>query len=446
MNKTILWAAAIVLCGCSAKDTGGDGDDAGDAGTTAPGDAGATSAASADGTGPGGQDAGQDTGPVTAGVDDDGGPGGPPPVNFDLGGIPDAGEPACGGNSGDPEFSYIWIANSSQDTVSKINTVTLLEEGRYMTRDVAGGSPSRTSVSLSGDVAVANRSGGLTKFYANPENCTDSNGNGVIETSSGSADIKAWNAEECRAWYTPFTYTSQRPVAWTQGEWSAQQCAYLDQKVWTAGVIANTTIEINLVDGDSGIVEDSVQIPTISSGFYGMYGGAVDTEGNFWASQLGGGQLLRVNINDLTDYEHWTAPYGGYGMTVGKSGYVFTCNNQVGRFDPATETWDGASVGGGGGCMEDNNGILWMANSPLVGIDVETLAVVHSYPLPDYVHGVSIDFEGYVWGVSMNTNAYRVDPNTGVFDTVGGLVGPYTYSDMTGFALNAVGGGGQPSG
>ncbi len=444
MTKAKLFAtAALLATACPANDTsnGGDGE------TTAPADGGDGNVSAGE-TGGNVTAASNSAGDGTSAGDDlgDDGPPPPGPVNFDLGGIPDMGDPICGGKgSGDPEVSYIWIANSSQDTVSKINTQTLVEEGRYMTRDVAGGSPSRTSVSLSGDVAVANRQGGLTKFYANPDNCVDQNGNGVIETSTDATWLP-WDDEECRAWYTPFTYTSQRPVAWTQGVWSAQDCAQIDQKVWTAGVIANTTIEINLVDGDTGIVEDSVQIPTINPGFYGMYGGAVDSEGNFWASQLSGGQLLRVSIDNLSDYEHWTAPYGGYGMTVGASGYVFTCSSQVGRFDPATETWDGATVNGGGGCMEDANGILWMANSPLVGVDVETLTTVYSYPLPNYVHGVSIDFEGYVWGVSMNTQAYRVDPTDGTFDTVNGLVGPYTYSDMTGFALNSVGGGGVPSG
>ncbi|MCB9565820.1 MAG: hypothetical protein H6710_01110 [Myxococcales bacterium] len=58
-----------------------------------------------------------------------------------------------GGNLEDV-LSYIWISNSSQATVSKINTKTAIEEGRYR---VQGGSPSRTSVNLQGDVAVSSR-------------------------------------------------------------------------------------------------------------------------------------------------------------------------------------------------------------------------------------------------------------------------------------------------
>ena len=75
-----------------------------------------------------------------------------------------------------------------------------------------------------------------------------------------------------------------------------------------------------------------------------------------------------------------------------------------------------------------------------VGIDTEMLTVVQQIQLPAYAHGISIDFDGNVWGVGFNSaNAYRVDPVTGNFDTVSGLVSAYTYSDMTGFALSTAG-------
>jgi hypothetical protein len=435
---------AIAGCGGGLGDAKQSADDTGGIGP------GATTTGEDDGTGEaqtGAADSAAGDG-ETGAADGPGADEGEVPIKFDLGILPDVPEGfgcSSDGKGGDLEYSYIWIANSTQNTVSKINTQTLVEEGRYYTRPDQFGNPSRTSVNLSGDVAVANRSGGLTKYYANPEDCVDADGDGTIETSSGAGDILPWDAEECRAWHTPFTYSSQRPVAWSQGEWSAAACAYQNQKVWTTGLLGGT-IEVVLVDGELGVVEDSVLVPEVPSDGFGFYGGAVDAEGNFWASQLGGGQLIRVDIDDLTDYSLWPAPYGGYGMTVGASGYVFTCSFQVGRFDPATETWTGATVGGGGGCMEDSNGILWMANSPLVGVDVETLAPVYTWPLPQYVHGVSIDFDGSVWGVSMGTDAYKVDPTTGAIETVSGLVGPYTYSDMTGFALSSVGGGGAPSG
>jgi hypothetical protein len=80
------------------------------------------------------------------------------------------------GHGRQPEFSYIWVANSGEGTISKIDTQTLVEHGRYRVRPDSAGSPSRTSVNLSGDVAVANRNGGVTKVYADPADCKESNG------------------------------------------------------------------------------------------------------------------------------------------------------------------------------------------------------------------------------------------------------------------------------
>ena len=72
-------------------------------------------------------------------------------------------------------------------------------------------------------------------------------------------------------------------------------------------------------------------------------------------------------------------------------------------------------------------------------MDTETLVVKANYALPDHIHGISVDFFGYVWGVTQGTDAYRLDPKDGSYKTVSGLVGAYTYSDMTGFALSMAG-------
>jgi len=41
--------------------------------------------------------------------------------------------------------------------------------------------------------------------------------------------------------------------------------------------------------------------------------------------------------------------------------------------------------------------------------------------------------------VSQGAEAWRVDPATAQIDTFTGLTNPYTYSDMTGFALSQSG-------
>jgi streptogramin lyase len=356
-------------------------------------------------------------------------------------GVPvDLGDP-CGGGMGEPEFSYIWIANSSQGTISKIDTQTLQEKGRYIVRPDSAGSPSRTSVNLTGDVVVANRSGGMAKVYARVDDCVESNGMPGIQTSMD-GNALPWGVEECVAWYTPMNYVSQRPAAWTQGTFNKDTCGWENQKVWTSGCSDGQFqgVDILRLNGQTGAIEDKINVPSITPGYYGMYGAAVDKSGNMWSSQLGQGQLLFVDGQTL-QYKTWPMVAGGYGMTVGASGYVWTCSSNASRFDPMTEQWITMTVGGSGGCMEDDNGTLYMSAGAggMVAIDVETLQVKATYPLPEYVHGISIDYYGYVWGVSIGANAYRLDvQNPGAFQTFSNLVGAYTYSDMTGVALSNV--------
>ena len=338
--------------------------------------------------------------------------------------------------------------------MSKINTETLIEEGRYIVRPDSAGNPSRTSVSLSGNVAVANRSGGVVKIYGNTDACQESNGMAGIQTSTGAADMLPWGTEECVAWYTSFAYSTQRPLAWAQGEWNDATCSYQNEKLWTSGGNNAGTADVVLIDGDTGVVEDMVTIPNVI-GWAQLYGGAVDGDGNFWTVDHnwdGPSTLIRVMRNDLS-YETW--PVTGtvhYGLAVDSVGRAWLCGSGgASRFDPGTETWTHLPpMNGGsalGGCMEDANGILWNSaypNATLVGIDTESVQVVTTMAIPEYVHGISIDFAGYVWGVAFaGSNAYRIDVDAGTIDTVGGLVGAYTYSDMTGFALTAAG---TPSG
>jgi hypothetical protein len=375
--------------------------------------------------------------------DDDDGPKLDAAQQLDLDVDACAGDSQSGGSGMDDEgefdFSYIWIANSGEGTMSKINTRTLVEEGRFIVRPDALGNPSRTSVNLSGDVAIANRSGGLTKVSAVPERCIDINGDGMIQTSTSAATLP-WGSDECVLWHVPYAVESQRPVAWAPGQWNQALCAYENEDVWTATGSNAAGIDVYLHDGENGMQLGSAHIPELQFDGYGIYGGAVDAQGNFWGTGLGGILLIRV---DRMTFEHrtWPVPVSSYGMTVDSDGYVWACSYDVGRFDPATEMWQTATgVGGSGGCMGDGAGKIWLAADPLVAVDTATLAVVDTIDIPSYAHGVSIDFDGFVWGVTLyEPYAYKGDPVTKQVETFSGLNMPYTYSDMTGFALKNAG-------
>jgi hypothetical protein len=437
-------AAGALLCvACGGGD--GDGRDAGtdsantgittlsttDASATATDSAGTDSASA--GTDSASASASMSTTAPTSADESEGG------IKFDMPPQPDivAGCGEGGGGGGGPDFSYIWIANSNESTVSKINTETLIEEGRYITRPDSNGNPSRTSVNLNGDAVIANRNGGVTKYYARLADCID-----PAKTSTGSADVKPW-PDGCVAWHTPMAYISQRPVAWSAGEFDNSTCRYENTKVWTSAA-TDPAIDVVLLDGETGVIEQTTPLPgNVVASYFGIYGGAVDSEDNFWGSQLGIGHIVRVDRINFA-VETFPMVVSGYGMAVDRNDRVWTCGYEVGRFDYPTQTWQSNAVGGSTGCMPDGQNILWMAASPVVGVDIDTLQVVQQLVVPDAPRGISIDFNGYVWGPSLGANAaYRIDPATGTVDVVQGLNYPYTYSDMTGFGLSQVG---APSG
>ncbi len=377
-------------------------------------------------------------------------------ILFDLagGGVTSAGEGSGGCACGSTDWSYVWIANTKEGTVSKINTRTLVEEGRYITRPDKGGSPSRTSVSIDGKaVVVANRYVGLVKIWAKPEFCSGGT------TSIGKNDIKAWGSDDCVQWYTDFPdATVQRPVAWTSGVLNPETCQYEHQKVWTTtGKNGNPGtcsggVWVHRLDGDSGMIEDTIPIreEDFSCGAdgnldFGPYGGAVDRQGNFWFQNQNWrvNKFVRVDFQSL-DYEVFEGR--GYGITVDTKGRVWM-SNQISRFDYSTMQWANANVSTLGGIAQDLQGRIWAAErNGLVWVDMETLAVGGTITLPTpslaqngQVKGVSVDIDGFIWAVQQDdTKAYKIDPNTFAYQFYDGLNGPYTYSDMTGGQISNV--------
>jgi hypothetical protein len=186
------------------------------------------------------------------------------------------------------------------------------------------------------------------------------------------------------------------------------------------------------------VVEETVPLAGVTVSYYGIYGGATDADSNFWGSQLSIGHLVTVDI-DTFDQQIWPMPLSGYGMTVDQDGYAYTCGSGVAKFDPVSETWQSnPAAGNGGGCMTDGLGNLYLCDygGQLYSIDTDALSINQTIMLPEHAHGISIDFNGYVWGVGMQTSAWKVDPIAGTYDTFTGLTNPYTYSDMTGYALS----------
>jgi hypothetical protein len=380
--------------------------------------------------------------------DDDGEPEG---TKFDLGPIPD-GAAAC--DTGvDSEFSYIWIANSTQGTVSKIDTVSTIEEGRFRTTATPSQEPSRTSVNQYGDVAIGHRfAAKVTKIAALPERCVDKNGNGIIETSGGAADIRGYLEDECVLWSTelPAEGNGTRAVAWEGGTIDPSTCTNTipNPRLWVA--YGANPIKVYRLDGDTGEVLDHVLVAT--PGF--AYGGAVNGDGDFWVADRSGKTLSIVDGETLAVATYPVPGSNAYGVGMDQNGHPWFSTYSVGagdhvyRFDPDTATFHsaGGTSGRYRGMNVDREGQAWVAgNSPCRLALFDAAAGVElddSIALPGCVDpvGVSVDRDGYVWVVDRGASvAWKVDPSFHlIVGMVTGLVNPYTYSDMTGQGLNLV--------
>jgi hypothetical protein len=436
----VLLTMVVVGAGCS-KDSGAAGEaSAGSSGITATGNAGTDSSGAAD---------------ETAGA-----------VKLDVGGggtgnsggdcQPGGGN---GGSNDSYDFSIIWIANSPEGTVSKIDTEAAMEVARYASGPDEP-DPSRTSVNLLGDVAVANRAGSVTKIAARLENCIDKNTNGTIETSQGPDDVLAWDEDECVLWHHEVGYDrayaeganvgGPRAIAWDG--YASQGCE--TPNLWVGWRNQpEEEVLIRRLDGRTGDLIGEVTVPDWEGNWgHGTYGGASDADGAFWG--LGTlGTLLRVDPQTL-DVERWDNPTQDvvYGIALDADGtpWLAGYNGNLWKFDRGSETFvDMGGTNGGPSRMRglaiDSEGFAWIAGNDhcaLIKYDTINETLVDGDILLEDCEtpvGVSIDAKGRVWVVDRNAElAYRVDRNDFSAVTVAGLVGPYTYSDMTGAGLNLV--------
>ena len=255
---------------------------------------------------------------------------------------------------------YLWAANHGDNTVSRFNTTTMREEGRYW----VGVNPSRTAVDLDGNVWIAGRGhrnagtgrdeggGQLTKILWDPTSCEDRDGSEAIETS-GPDNLGPLNsaedplADECVV-FSQVTH-AERPS--TRGI-----AAGPDGRLWigyTDGGVQSIdphTFELSPFYDSAAVPmyapdEAGVQRPqmsgetqlTMSQG--GVYGLVVDSRGMLYTSSYDRDTLARFDTNT----NEWDAIFtqyvcGSYGIAVDGQNRVWTggwpgCRG-IGMFDP----------------------------------------------------------------------------------------------------------------
>jgi len=354
------------------------------------------------------------------------------------------------------ELSFIWIANTLDSMLSKVDTQTAVEVARYRTCPGSGCQPSRTSVNLYGDVVVTNKDawpGSAMKVAASIDDCVDKNDNDTIETSTGPSDVLPWGEDECVLWYTElptegFLAHGVRATAW---DGNTDPLEGIGGNVWIGTCdFNNQTINevVYKLDGETGEIADQVVLPLEMNC---AYGGAMDAEGGLWVFDrtVDDRKIIRIDTESLT----CSTPVvvGGYGITVHPDGSVWTSgadntngNHAVYRYDPEGDTIESQLTDGGGGIAVGvgmSAGYLWIGNwsDSLLKVDETDLSVDGAYVIGTEVIGVAVDFEGYVWAVDREGDAaYKFDPLLEEVVATVPIPFPYTYSDMTGVQLKSV--------
>lgn len=349
-------------------------------------------------------------------------------------------------------FPFIWVANSGENTISKIDTRTGFELGVYRTAPAgASSNPSRTTVDQDGNVWVGNRDSntivkvGLKEFGQ----CVDRNNNGVIDSSTGRSDIKPWTGTD---------------VNGAEDECILKYVALTADGVITPSDIRTVAIDPqnNVFVGGSGRISifkvngSTGDIIAAANTLQGHYGGVVDKEGNLWSMQSSSGKVQKtapdLSTSTLIDIGH-----SGYGIAIDKYGKVWTTEygTRFSAFDPADpvgtlRVFTQTGNFGAQGIATDDNGDVFIAGS--LGSNVvghykqvfdsstgafSTVSFVANYTVGNGPTGVAVDGAGKVWSTNTGTDdvsriTLAANPADAVVETFAVGDYPYNYSDMTG--------------
>lgn len=365
---------------------------------------------------------------------------------------------------------FIWIANSPQDTVSKLDTQAVTEVGRYFVCD----DPSRTAVDLFGDAVVACRGDGKVAKVAIAEtDCIDVNGNGVINTArdaNGDGTIQTGERvtpDECVLWTVqPDGVPS---VAGCNEASSSVGCARAagvdrDNNVWVG--FWNSK-RLRQLDGQTGATLRTFDLS------FRPYGLAIAADGAIWVASRDPYGVGKVD--PVAGEQSFFAIPGDrqvYGMALDHLGKVWVAtgaSSGASRLDPVDGAWThlgpwdsrGWTRGVAVKLVTDASGNVtgstvfvahhtWSDSTACTTSGHRHVSVIDAATATEGTAidlgvqrgpvGVAVAIDGMLWTVNQcGSSATRVDPSTGaVLATKSVGSNPYTYSDMTGYALRTI--------
>lgn len=341
----------------------------------------------------------------------------------------------------------IWVPNSDEGTVSKVDTQTGKELGRYFTGSTVWGSPSRTTVDLMGNVWFGNRGTGtvvkIGLFEAGQ--CKDKNGDGVIETSQDlnndgdvvGAEILPWGTDEC-------------VLLEISGIGGARGIAIdSDNNLWAGDYWGSN--EYKHIDGETGAI-----LSTVSTG-KSAYGAVIDANGILWSSEFSSNFVGRLDPLALS-YTSSPINHFPYGLGIDAKNNLFVSgwtDDKLSKFDisgalPVLQWTKSGGLYGGRGVVVTSDGDIWVATSmqnAVVRLDNADGHIIATIPVGEHPTGVSVDNNGKVWVVNYGDGYIkRIDPTTNSIDLEKLILGNdgtgishhYGYSDMTGYVARTI--------
>lgn len=381
---------------------------------------------------------------------------------------------------------FIYVSTTGNGAISKIDTRTMQQVARYHTAPGGNADPSRTTVSLNGDIVVANRAwdsfgsdasrASATMIAGDKGGCIDRNGNGRIDTFEGTGAIPAafqWAAgqkdspDECVLWTTSLN-TNPDGTPRNTNPGTRPRAAGFDGEIGADGQLSRyvyiglyDTREVIRIDAKTGAVAKRISVAPAEP-----YGLAVDKNSNVWIAGRGAAPYLvkiDTKANDTVrvygaNGDGKLSPCDNYGITADARGLIYIAplsGSKLCRFNPANESWEqllNTGVPALRGVAVDQNNQLWAAGHdsnvmlhvnvsappPATAGGATTMVRVETVALPGAatVAGAAIDFDNNVWGIPYTGGAFKIEPMNGnkVTVTQPGAT-TYTYSDMTGYQL-----------
>ena len=370
--------------------------------------------------------------------------------------------------------TFVWVANSADGTESKVDAATGKEVARYCTGPGCKQDPSRSTVSLLGDVAVTNRANyygyafpdraSVVKIAGDKTRCVDRNGNGQIDTFEGSGPVPAafmWavgakdSPDECVLWHVPLTKDRNGNTTGAPG--TLPRAAAFDSTLSPEGV-PSQYLYVGLFQTQEVVRLDSATGKILKQFPVGVspYGFVIDKNGKLWIQ--GTGTLASVDVKNGDAVTNHGSDPCMYGITADARGLIYTSSsNCVTRFDPKTGLRDRLTLPPANflrGLSLDDKYNLWIADTGTGLFHVDASAAppasgattmvmkkhINALPGPKDYLGVGLDINGTPWVVNeANAEVWKVNPTDYSFVRTAVGANPYTYSDITGSALRYAG-------